>query len=176
MTDQPTPKDSSVDLPPTVSSEGGTLPPTVSSEAGPMPPTIADQPKNISQVDSGPTHDFSHTGDAPSFHAPAAPKKGRLGAGDKIDDFEIISVLGAGAFATVYLAREIPLDRQVALKVSANRGTEARTLAILEHEHIVRVFYERVRAQHDQRLLCMQYVNGTTLAKVIDGLAIWNLG
>jgi serine/threonine protein kinase len=172
MTDQPTPKDSSVDLPPTVSSEAGSLLPTVSSEAGPVPPTVDDKPKNISQVDSGPTQDLSCTGDAPSFHAPVpSQKKGRLGAGDRIDDFEIISVLGAGAFATVYLAREIPLDRQVALKVSANRGTEARTLAILEHEHIVRVFYEKVRAQHDQRLLCMQYVNGATLAKVIDGLA-----
>src|SRR5262249_36554302 len=149
MTDPPTPKDSSVDLPPTVSSEGGPLPPTVSSEAGPMPPTIDDQRANISQLDSGPTHDDSGaTGAAPSFHAPAAShKKGRLGPGDQLDDFEIISVLGAGAFATVYLAREIPLDRQVALKVSANRGTEARTLAILEHEHIVRVFYEKVYAQ-----------------------------
>jgi len=107
------------------------------------------------------------TGSAPSYRTPAGAKPDALNPGVRIDDFEIISVLGAGAFAVVYLARQLSLDRQVALKVSANRGNEARTLASLEHEHIVRVFAETVEPARDRRLLCMQYVNGTTLERVL---------
>src|SRR5690606_31665160 len=99
----------------------------------------------------------SETLGAPSFPAPglrtderptiAAPPPGgkrvnesRLMAllpGARIDDFEIVRLLGRGAFGHVYLARQISLDRQVALKVSANRGSEGRTMARLEHQHIV---------------------------------------
>jgi serine/threonine protein kinase len=88
--------------------------------------------------------------------------------GGQFGDFEILSLLGEGAFAKVYLARQISLGRQVALKVSANQGTEARTLAILEHDHIVRVFSEVVDPTHNLRLLCMQYVPGTTLQCLIE--------
>jgi serine/threonine protein kinase len=88
--------------------------------------------------------------------------------GTRFGDFDILSLLGEGAFAKVYLARQISLGRQVALKVSANRGTEARTLAILEHDHIVRVFSEVVDAERNLRLMCMQYVPGTTLLNLIE--------
>src|SRR5947209_3480594 len=92
------------------------------------------------------------------------------GPGQQFGDFELLSLLGSGSFARVYLARQISLERQVALKISANRGTEARTLASLEHDHIVHVFSEVVDRERDLRLLCMQYVAGTTLAKVIAAL------
>ena len=107
------------------------------------------------------------TGGAPSYQTPAGARPEALNPGARIDDFEIVSVLGAGAFAIVYLAKQLSLDRQVALKVSANRGNEARTLASLEHEHIVRVFAETVEPARDRRLLCMQFVNGTTLERVL---------
>jgi serine/threonine protein kinase len=119
------------------------------------------------------TCDLDLTSDDPSGKrdAAGAPAPNPLQAGQRLDDYEIISVLGAGAFATVYLARQLSLDRQVALKVSANSGTEARTLASLEHEHIVRVFSETIDGHHNRRLLCMQYVNGTTLQQVLEILA-----
>lgn len=85
-------------------------------------------------------------------------------------DFEVLRVLGAGSFGTVYLARQISLDRHVALKVSVNRGHEARTLASLEHDHIVHVFSESIDIECNQRVLCMQYVPGTTLEKIITAL------
>src|SRR5205823_639549 len=56
------------------------------------------------------------------------------------------------------------------LKVSRNRGQEARTLARLEHDHIVRVFSEVVDGERDLRLLCMQYVAGVTLEQLIGKL------
>src|SRR5262245_10509551 len=115
----------------------------------------------------------SETGKAPTFRAPAPPppaagkpgtphgKPMALLPGAKVDDFEIVRMLGRGAFGHVYLARQMSLDRLVALKISANRGSEGRTMARLEHQHIVQVFSEKVEREFYQRLLCMQLVPGT---------------
>src|SRR5438105_5445421 len=101
----------------------------------------------------------------PANQAPAFPAPGQ-----RIDDFELLRMLGEGAFGKVFLARQISLDRQVALKVTANWGNEARTLASLEHDCIVHVFSEMVDRQSNLRLMCMQYVPGTTLQEIIRGL------
>jgi serine/threonine protein kinase len=90
--------------------------------------------------------------------------------GETIGDFHLLALLGKGAFAEVYLARQQSLGRHVALKVSANFGGEARTMASLEHDNIVQVFSEEVLAERNLRLLCMQYVPGATLGQVIDWL------
>jgi serine/threonine protein kinase len=65
------------------------------------------------------------------------------------------------------LARQLSLDRLVALKISANRGSEGRTMARLEHQHIVQVFGEKVDPDFNQRLLCMQLVPGIGLDRLI---------
>jgi len=93
-------------------------------------------------------------------------------AQERVGDFEILRVLGRGAFGVVYLARQLSLDRHVALKVTATLGDEGRTMARLEHEHIVQVFSETVDADAGLRYLCMQYVPGTTLQAVIQGLRL----
>ncbi len=97
-----------------------------------------------------------------------------LPTGYTIDEFRIISSLGQGAFASVYLAQQIPLRRLVALKISrslADGGIDAgesRTLARLDHPGIVRVFDQRRIAKLDVHLLYMQYLPGGTLASVVD--------
>src|SRR5262249_13937303 len=87
--------------------------------------------------------------------------------GARVDDFEVVKLLGRGAFGHVYLARQVSLDRHVALKISANRGSEGRTMARLEHQHIVQVFSETVETDFNQRLLCMQLIPGMGLEKLI---------
>jgi serine/threonine protein kinase len=115
------------------------------------------------------------TGLAPTFRPLIADQTGRTSArpvqvGERLGDFEILQLLGAGSFAQVFLARQISLGRLVALKVTAHHGSEARTLANLEHDHIVRIFAESVDPERGLRLLCMQYVPGPTLEQVIRRL------
>ena len=63
-----------------------------------------------------------------------------------IPDFEPVSLLGSGGMGTVYVARQISLERDVAVKVVAAGYTdtslpdEARTIAQLHHPNIVQVF------------------------------------
>ncbi len=91
-----------------------------------------------------------------------------VSVGDKLDEFQLLAELGSGAFATVFLARQETLQRLVALKVSADRGTEPQTLAQLDHPHIVRVYDQRVLDDPKVRLLYMQYVAGGTLQRVVE--------
>ncbi len=90
--------------------------------------------------------------------------------GQIIGDFELIRVLGQGGSATVYLAHELSLSRIIALKVTCNAGTEARTLARLEHDHIVPVFSETIDAERNIRLIAMPFVPGVTLQKLMTEL------
>ena len=90
--------------------------------------------------------------------------------GETIDDFDLVLRLGRGAFATVYLARQKSMQRLVALKVSADKGSEPQTLAQLDHDNIIRVYDQRLLPDRAVRLLYMQYAAGGTLAEVIERL------
>jgi serine/threonine protein kinase len=91
-----------------------------------------------------------------------------VAAGDTIDDFELLAELGSGAFAKVFLARQKSMQRTVAVKISADEGTEPQTLAQLDHDHIVRVYDQRALPDRKLRLLYMQYIAGGTLRRVIQ--------
>jgi len=94
----------------------------------------------------------------------------RLTPGERIDDFDLLTVLGQGAFGQVFLARQLSMQRLVALKVSADRGNEPQTMAQLDHPQIVRVYDQRLLPDRGQRLLYMQYIPGGTLQGVIEVL------
>lgn len=91
-----------------------------------------------------------------------------LAAGQQIDDFDLMTSLGRGAFARVFLARQRSMQRLVAVKISRDKGTEPQTLAQLDHDYIVRVFDQRVLTSRKLRLLYMQYVPGGTLFTVLE--------
>lgn len=92
-----------------------------------------------------------------------------LVAGQQIEDFHIVATLGRGGFGAVYLAWQVSLSRQIALKIAPSIGQEGRTLARLDHPHIVRVYSESLR--QGMRLLCMQYVPSAALDDLLDRLA-----
>ncbi|MEV0298076.1 serine/threonine-protein kinase [Nocardia sp. NPDC050710] len=102
----------------------------------------------------------------------------RIEIGQRIDDFDLLTSLGSGAFARVFLARQRSLQRLVAVKISADHGTEPQTLAQLDHDYIVRVFDQRLLetgheltgASRRLRLLYMQFLPGGTLLGVLRWL------
>ncbi len=91
----------------------------------------------------------------------------QLAAGENVDDFELLLMLGSGAFARVFLARQRSMERLVALKISHNHGVEPQILAQLDHPHIVRVYDMRLLADRDLKLMYMEYVAGGTLLNVL---------
>jgi tRNA A-37 threonylcarbamoyl transferase component Bud32 len=95
-------------------------------------------------------------------------------------EFRIRGVLGEGTFGRVWLADDLNLDCQVALKtmrfldglgevspVLAALRKEARFLAKLRHPHIVRVFTWRQAGE--EHYLVLQFVPGGSLADRIKG-------
>ena len=86
--------------------------------------------------------------------------------GEQVDDFDLLVELGKGAFATVYLARQISMQRLVALKISEASGEEPQTLAQLDHPHIVRVFDQRTFPEQRIRLMYMEYLAGGTIEDI----------
>ncbi len=91
-----------------------------------------------------------------------------IAPGQTIDDFDLLTRLGKGAFGAVFLARQRSMQRLVALKISANVGNEPQTLAQFDHPHVVRVYDERILEDRKLRLLYMQYLPGGTLSDVVD--------
>ncbi|MEU7630654.1 protein kinase [Nocardia sp. NPDC049220] len=63
-----------------------------------------------------------------------------LAPGQRLDDFDLITDLGSGVLGRVFLARQRSMQRLVAVRFSAGRAGAPRTMAQLDHPHIVRVF------------------------------------
>lgn len=87
-------------------------------------------------------------------------------AGQTVGDFLLEARLGEGAFGSVFRARQQSLGRTVAIKFTPNLGLESRTLAPLEHPHIVRIFSETLLPS-GERLLCLQYIAGLSLEALV---------
>lgn len=92
-------------------------------------------------------------------------------------DYEILGVLGQGAMGIVYKARQISLNRMVALKVVlAGSGapesglrrfrTEAEALARLQHANIVQVF--AIGEHNGLPYLALELVEGETLSRRLN--------
>jgi serine/threonine protein kinase len=90
--------------------------------------------------------------------------------------YELLRPLGHGAMATVDLAHDVELDRQVALKRLAENLArdkdlerrflrEARLAARLAHPNVVRVF--DVGEDDGRPFIAMEYVEGETLDEVV---------
>jgi serine/threonine protein kinase len=99
--------------------------------------------------------------------------------GLQIGDFRIERLLGYGGMGVVYLARQVSLDRPVALKVmgaALNReadidrfGREAQAIARLDHPGIAGIRF--VGQDREVAYLAMEFIEGVSLRKVIERLS-----
>jgi len=88
--------------------------------------------------------------------------------GERLENYQLISILGQGSFGTVYLAREVLLQRDVALKVCPEDFFEGRTIAQLDHEGIIRVHSQKIIQGYC--VIDMQYIPSKTLGSVFQSL------
>ncbi len=128
--------------------------------------SLRDGPGNTVST-SEPTAETSVREGAP---APAVPHPAQLGR------FEILEVLGEGAFGTVYRARDPQLDREVALKVPREGVLktpedrerflrEAKASATLNHPNICPV--HEVGSVDGRDYIVMAYIEGKSLARIV---------
>jgi serine/threonine protein kinase len=93
----------------------------------------------------------------------------------EIPGFVLEGVIGRGGMGTVYVARQLSLDRPVALKVMSDKWAgdptfvarftrEAYAAARLNHPNLVQVY--DIGESHGLRYFSMEYVDGRTLADV----------
>ncbi len=115
--------------------------------------------------------DATAPGEAPE----AAPKT----EGRTFGDFEIIAELGRGGMGIVYLARQLSLERLVALKVLpfalrtdhvavARFKQEIRALARCDHPNVVKVLSSG--QAEGTYYYAMEYIDGTDIASIIHRL------
>jgi serine/threonine protein kinase/Flp pilus assembly protein TadD len=92
--------------------------------------------------------------------------------GEQLGPFLLLSELGRGASGKTYLAADPSLaNRLVVLKVIPDDQDEHLSLARLLHTHIIPLFSEHTFAERGLRALCMPYLGGASLARVLEALA-----
>ena len=92
-------------------------------------------------------------------------------AGDQLGEFRLLAELGRGAEGRVFLATQPSLsDRPVVVKLVPRQGNEHLALARLQHTSIVPLYFATDDAQRKLRVLCMPYVGGVSLARLLERL------
>ena len=97
-------------------------------------------------------------------------------AGTKFDRYEIISPLGAGGMGEVFLARDMRLERKVALKLLLDERTkddqrllrfeqEARAASALNHPNIITIY--EIGDYGSTHFIATEFIEGLTLRKIL---------
>jgi serine/threonine protein kinase len=131
---------------------------------------------------SQPTDPYRTTPHAPQPSADLVPESTAAGCPARIGRYRVEKVLGQGGFGVVYGAMDEQLQRQVAIKVPHRHLVEhaenvpmylaeARTVASLDHPHIVPVFDVGSTAEWPC-FIVSKFIEGTTLAQTIKAARI----
>jgi serine/threonine-protein kinase len=100
-----------------------------------------------------------------------------LAAGDLLAHYRVLSPLGSGAMAQVYLAEDVRLGRRLALKVLSPRWLqdderlqrfrrEARAISALNHPNILTVY--DIGDAAGVQFLATEYIDGVTLRTMLE--------
>ena len=98
--------------------------------------------------------------------------------GRQLAHYQLTAPLGSGAMSEVYLARDIRLDKEVAVKVILDSVArkpelvqrferEARAAGRLDHPHMARVYFFG-QTDEDAPFYAMELIDGWSLADVIE--------
>jgi eukaryotic-like serine/threonine-protein kinase len=113
-----------------------------------------------------------------NWSEPTEDARQRRGSPPAVAGYEILGEIGRGGMGVVYRARQLGLNRDIALKMilagdhagpdaMSRFFTEAEAIARLQHPNIVQVHH---CGGHDDRpFLVMEYVEGGSLAQTLDG-------
>lgn len=101
-----------------------------------------------------------------------------LGPNRVIGPYRVEAALGSGGFGTVFRARDLSLDRTVALKVLRPGSSvapesllaEARAAAALAHPNVCTIY--AVDSSQGVPMIVMEYVDGQPLSRLLEGGAL----
>jgi Tol biopolymer transport system component len=96
--------------------------------------------------------------------------------GSTIGPYEIVSLIGAGGMGQVYRARDLRLDRHVAIKIISAEAIgnpdrqrrfmqEARSASALNHPNILSVY--DIGTENEMQYIVSEFVEGETLRKIL---------
>jgi eukaryotic-like serine/threonine-protein kinase len=151
--------------------------PTVATQQPAIDETLPTQPPSAplsSSAASAPTQRFG-AGEATQA-VDAAPQFAFAAIPETLGGYKLLKELGRGAMGAVYLARQLSLDRNVALKVIqaqwaqnpvfiARFTREAYAAAQLTHHNVVQIY--DLGQQGDVNFFSMEFVSGQSLADLI---------
>lgn len=144
----------------------------ISSRSVPLPSATAVKTPDLKPTVGPPSGSISQ--------GPAKPEspESRLGT-TLAGRYRLERIIAKGGMGRVYLATQLPLERQVAIKLLVNQRfdaefrqrffLEASTCARLVHRHIVTV-HDYGEAENGELFMAMEYLDGTPLSKVIQRL------